>query len=114
MTLAEFEQQIFAVAIHSPICDIPAVRRLTSTSIGLRVSIAPGGFIDAFYNEHTDTIAFAFIREGQRLFGMDNTGGWHVHPFADPVRHEPLADPPSFAEFVDEIERQHRTALIRV
>lgn len=33
MTLAEFEQQIFAVAMRSPICDIPAVRRLASTSI---------------------------------------------------------------------------------
>jgi len=33
MTLAEFERQIFAVAIASPICNIPTVRRLTSTSI---------------------------------------------------------------------------------
>jgi hypothetical protein len=77
MTLAEFEQQIFAVALRSPICDIPAVRRLTSTSISLRVSIASGGFIHAFYNEQTDTMAFAVVREGQRVFGMDNTGGWH-------------------------------------
>lgn len=26
MTLAEFQQQVFAVAMGSPICDIPAVR----------------------------------------------------------------------------------------
>ena len=110
MTLVEFEQQIFAVAMRSSICDIPAVRRLTSTSISLRVSIATGGFVDAFYNEQTDTMAFAFIREGQRLFGVDNTGGWHVHPFSDPARHDPLADPLSFAEFVDEIEQQQRSA----
>jgi hypothetical protein len=108
MTLAEFEQQIFAVAMRSSICGIPAVRRLTSTSISLHVSIASGGFIDAFYNEQTDTMAFAFIREGQRLFGVDNTGGWHVHPFSDPARHNPLAAPLSFAEFVDEIEQQQR------
>ena len=108
MTLAEFEQQIFAVAIHSPICDIPAVRRLTSTSISLRVNIASGGFIDAFYNERTDTMAFAFIRAGQRLFGVDNTGGWHIHPFSDPDRHDPLAGPLLFAEFVDEIEGQEQ------
>jgi len=33
MTLAEFEQQVFAVAMASPVCGIPAVRRLTPTSI---------------------------------------------------------------------------------
>lgn len=108
MTLAEFERQIFAVAMRSAICDIPAVRRLTSTSISLRVSIASGGFIDAFYNEQTDTTAFAFIPESQRLYGADNTGGWHVHPFADPARHDPLAEPMSFAEFVDEVEQQQQ------
>jgi len=108
MTLAEFEQQIFAVAICSSICDIPAVRRLTSTSINLRVSITSGGLIDAFYNEKTDTMAFAFIREGQRLFGADNTGGWHIHPFVNPARHEPLANPLSSAEFVGKIEQRQQ------
>jgi len=106
MTLAEFEQQIFAVAISSSICDIPNVRRLTSTSISLRVSISSGGFVDAFYNERTGTMALAFIREEQRVFGVDNTGGWHIHPFYDPTRHDPLSAPMSFAEFVAEIEQR--------
>lgn len=106
MTLAEFEQHIFAVALESSICDIPNVRRLTSTSISLRVSISSGGFIDAFYNERTGTVALAFIREGQRVFGVDNTGGWHIHPFSDPARHDSLSTPMSFAEFVAEIEQQ--------
>lgn len=106
MTLAEFEQQIFAVAMSSSICDIPAVRRLTSTSISLRVSIASGGFVEAFYNEQTGTMAFAFVREGQRVFGADNTGGWHIHPFSDPGQHDPRTDPMSFGEFVAEIESQ--------
>ena len=108
MTLVEFEQLVFATAMRSPICDIPAVRRLTSTSITLRISIVSGGFIEAFHNEQTDTTAFALIREGRRFFGADNTGGWHVHPFSDPTRHDPLAAPLSFTEFVDEIERQER------
>jgi hypothetical protein len=59
--------------MRSSMCDIPAVRLLTSTSISLRVSIASGGFVDAFYNEQTDTMAFAFIREGQRLSGRNRT-----------------------------------------
>jgi hypothetical protein len=105
MTLAEFEEQIFAVALDSPVCDIPLVRRLTPTSIGLRVDVKSGGFIDVFYNEQTETTAFALIKKGKRAFGADNTGGWHIHPFSDPTRHDPLPGPMSFAEFVAELER---------
>jgi hypothetical protein len=105
MTLIEFEQQVFAVAIASPICGIPLVRRLTPTSINLRIDVATGGFIDAFCNEQTGTVAFALIRQDRRAFGADNTGGWHVHPFADPDRHDPLPGAMTFAEFVAEIER---------
>ncbi len=106
MTLDDFEQQIFTVAVASPICGIPVVRRLTSTAINLRVSVTTGDLIDAFYNEHTGTTAFALIRQGQRAFGADNTGGWHIHPFDDPDRHDPLPGAMSFAEFVAEVERQ--------
>ena len=38
------------------------------------------------------TTAFALIHQGQRIFGADNTGGWHIHPFAAPERHDLLAD----------------------
>jgi Ethanolamine utilization protein EutJ (predicted chaperonin) len=105
MTLAEFEQQVFAVAMASPICGILIVRRLTPTSINLRIDVTAGGFIDAFYNEQTGTTAFALIRQGRRAFGADNTGGWHVHPLTEPDRHYPLSDAMSFADFVAEIER---------
>ena len=46
MTLVEFEQQVFAAALASPICGIPLVRRLTPTSINLRIAVTTGGFID--------------------------------------------------------------------
>lgn len=105
MTLTEFEADIYAVALRSTICDIPTLRRLTSTSISLRVGLTSGAFVDAFYNEQTGTTAFALIEQERRVFGVDNTGGWHVHPFSDPTQHHPLPDPMSFAEFVAEIER---------
>lgn len=105
MTLAEIERQVFSVALSSPICGVPAVRRLTPTSISLRVGISTGGFIDVFYNEQSGTTAFALIREGSRVFGVDNTGGWHLHRFADPDSHTPLTDEMSFQDFVAEIER---------
>ena len=37
--LHEFEQDVFAIALSSPICDIPAVRRLTPTSISIRITL---------------------------------------------------------------------------
>lgn len=109
MTLVEFEQQVFAVAMASPICGIPFVRRLTPTSINLRIAVTTGGFIDVFCNEQTGTVAFALIHQGRRAFGADNTGGWHVHPFADPNQHTPLPGAMSFTEFVAEIE-QHQVS----
>lgn len=105
MTLAEFAREVGAVATTSAIYHIPSVRRLTPTAINLRVPTTCGGFVDAFYNEQTGTMAFAFIRQGQRVFGADNTGGWHVHPFADPDQHAPLPEPMTFAAFMVEIEQ---------
>jgi hypothetical protein len=86
---------------------------MTPAAIGLRPEVTTGGFIDAFFNEQTGTTAFALIREGERIFGADNTGGWHVHPFADPDRHDLLPEPMSFAEFVAEIERQWQAPTSR-
>lgn len=105
MTLLECEHQVFAVAVASPICGIPLVRRLMPTSINLRVPVTVGGFVDVFYNEQTGTTAYALIQGGQRVFGADNTGGWHVHPFEEPTRHDSLSSAMSFAEFIAEIER---------
>ena len=106
VTLAEFARKIMSVAMTSSICDIPSVHRLTPTAINLHVPITTGGFVDAFYNEQTGTMVFAFIRRGQRVLGADNTGGWHGHPFAGPGRPDPLAEPMAFAAFVAEIEQR--------
>jgi len=105
MTLIEFEHNIYAVAMVSPICDIPTIRRLTSTSINLRINVIMGGFIDVFYNAYTRTVAFAWIYRGQRAFGADNTGGWHIHPFEDPEYHKAISGPMTFTDFVAQLER---------
>lgn len=107
MTVAEFEAQVVAVAVGSSVCGIPVVRRVLPVSINLRVPLTFGGFIDIFYNEQSGTTAYALIQHSQRVFGADNTGGWHVHPFNDPTRHDPLADPMSFADFVVAIEQHY-------
>ena len=110
MTLNDFERDIYAVARESLICDIPTIRRLTASAINMRVAIlsdlfATPCFVDAFYNEATGTTAFALLSDKNRIFGADNTGGWHTHPFADPKQHVPTAQPVPFAECILEIER---------
>jgi hypothetical protein len=57
MTLTEFERQVYAVAATSPICGVPLLRRLTPTSVNLRLDIGTGDFIDVFFNEQIDTLA---------------------------------------------------------
>lgn len=106
MTLAEFERGIFDAAWASPICGIPIVRRQTPSAINLRIELSIGGFVDAFHNEETGTTAFAWIHEGKRVFGADNSGGWHLHPFADPALHVPLPQAMAFPEFMIAIARQ--------
>jgi hypothetical protein len=105
MTLTEFERQVYAVAATAPICGVPLLRRLTPTSVNLRLDIVTGDFIDVFFNEQTDTQAYAVIREGRRIFGADNTGGWHIRPWHRPTSHESLPEPMSFDAFVEAIER---------
>ncbi len=108
MTLVEFERTIYAVVAASPICGVPLVRRLTATSINVRIDVVSGGFIDAFYNEETDTTAYTWIQRNRRVFGADNTGGWHPHPFHAPERHFALSGPMTFQDFVAAIEQQPR------
>lgn len=107
MTLVDFEQQVFAVALQSPRCDIPTVVHWTVTAIKIRIQTTVGDYIDVFYNEQTGTTAYALIDQGQRIFGADNTGGWHYHPFHDPTRHDPLANAMTFAEFITRIEQHY-------
>ena len=75
--------------------DVPVVK--------FRVDMADGSFIDIFYNADTGKVSFAWIVDKQRVFGVDNTRGWHVHPLGDPARHQ--AHPPmTFGEFLAEVE----------
>ena len=108
MTVEEFERDIFAVSIGSDICDIPIIRRLLPVSINLRVPLVIGGFVDVYYNEETGTTAYALIKRNKRIFGADNTGGWHRHPMNDPDQHESLPSSMPFSQFILEIEKYYK------
>jgi len=105
VSISEFQHQIFKIAWSSSICDVPEVRRISPTSITIRVPITPVNFIfiEIFFNEQTDRVSFALIQEGQRIYGADNTGGWHIHPFDNPSNHKPIATAMSFQDFLNEI-----------
>lgn len=66
------------------------------------------GYIDVFYNQKSERVAFALIHENEGIYGVDNTGGWHVHPFADPSAHLPLEAAFSFGDFINEIEKFYK------
>lgn len=60
-----------------------------------------GRFIDVFYNAKTGTCAFALIEKGRRIFGADNTGGWHIHPKEAPDSHK-ASEQVKFKQFLKE------------
>lgn len=105
MTVDEFERGVRAATLSSKICQIPQIRRSSASAINLRVPLVNGDFIDVFYNEVSDTTAYALIRNNQRIYGADNTGGWHYHPFDAPEEHVPLAVPLFFSKFLEAVER---------
>lgn len=104
MTLRDFIHDVFSIAAASPICHIPMIRRISTTAVTIRVPVLGDQFIDAFCNEATGRFAYTLVKDERRIFGADNTGGWHLHPFDSPDRHEPLEQAMTFEEFVRSIE----------
>ncbi len=55
-----------------------------------------------FYNEITQKTAYVLIKKSKRIFGADNTGGWHKHTFEKPEGHVP-SEEIDFENFLKEI-----------
>lgn len=62
------------------------------------------GFIDVYRNVATGREGFARVRDGRRVFGADNTGGWHRHPLEDPESHV-ASEPVTVEAFLAEVEK---------
>jgi hypothetical protein len=106
MTLEQFELDVTSTCAASPAVTGIAMLGAGITWIHLRVYLTDGSFADAFYNQATGKTAFALIKAGERIFGADNTGGWHWHPFAEPASHVPSSRAIIFREFLGQIEQQ--------
>lgn len=100
MTLDEFEIQVISACAASPIAVSVAVVGSGITWLRLRAYLVDGSFIDSFFNEATQKVAFARIKDGKRIFGADNTGGWHWHPFGAPEEHIRTGEAVSFPAFL--------------
>ncbi len=103
LTLEAFEAQVASACAASPV--VAGVSTVASgvTWIRLRAHLTDGSFADAFHNEATGKTAFALIKDEKRVFGADNTGGWHWHPFESPESHVPASDAVTFEEFLRRI-----------
>jgi hypothetical protein len=104
MTLDEFEIQVISACAASPIVVSVAVIGSGITWVRLRAYLKDETFIEAFFNEATQKVAFARIQDGMRIFGADNTGGWHWHPIGAPDEHIQTGEAVSFSIFLQRVE----------
>ena len=104
MTLDEFESQMISACAASAIVVSVAYAGIGITWLRLRAYLIDESFIEAFFNETTQKTAYARIKEGKRIFGADNTGGWHLHPAEVPEEHIPTQEAVTFLDFLLRVE----------
>lgn len=63
-------------------------------------------FLEVYYNELTETIAFALIEEQRRIWGIDrdNIRDWHIHPLDNPAKHTNIK-PLSVFEIIETLSK---------
>jgi hypothetical protein len=108
MTLDGFEDQVISSCAKSPVVLSISVTGSGVTWLRLRAYLVDGSFIEAFHNEVTGKSSYALIREEIRIFGADNTGGWHWHPFDAADEHVPVEREIEFLDFLRQIEKRMR------
>jgi hypothetical protein len=74
------------------------------THLSIRINLAEDTFVDIYFNEETQRIDLALIHEEDRIYGVDNLGGWHCHPFRAPEQHL-FCPEPSIEKVFSEMQR---------
>lgn len=97
-TALDFAHHIIDVASQEKKIRTISLRILDSVVVKARFGLN-NRFIDIFYNSQTGTTAYSLIEGSQRIFGTDNTGGWHLHPKDKPDSHR-KCNPVSFEKFL--------------
>jgi hypothetical protein len=66
----------------------PRIEIIRHTRITIRFELNDVTFVALFFREETERVDYALIVSDQRVFGIDNLGGWHIHPLGNPEAHE--------------------------
>jgi hypothetical protein len=111
LTLREAYQHLINVCAQSAIVTGVELLLLEEPVLKLRVHVGSVAFVDVFVNVETGKASFALIKDQQRIFGADNTRGWHLHPFASPESHHPCEEM-SLENFLTQIE-QNKDRLLQ-
>ncbi|HLP46608.1 MAG TPA: hypothetical protein VK469_11700 [Candidatus Kapabacteria bacterium] len=71
-----------------------------------RVFLDQNFFLQVYFNERTETTAFALVKEEKRMWGIDfdSIRGWHLHPVENPDDHQ-VIEPKTIAEIIDHLEK---------
>lgn len=68
-------------------------RIIRTTHLYVRITINEDTFIDIYFNTETGRKDFSLIYKNERIYGFDNLGGWHYHPYETPTQHISCPEP---------------------
>lgn len=106
LSAKEFAKKIIAASNKSKI--VKSFNSYISEDVFVKIRIflnVEKMFIDVYYNSGTWKTSFALINQGKRIFGADNLGFWHIHPFENPNEHKKTIKI-TFKKFLKEIEER--------
>lgn len=104
LTLHEAYREIINACFQSTVVTGIEHLLLEEPVLKLRVHLGNLACVDVFYNEETGKTSFALIKGEKRIFAVDNTRGWHSHPFDNPESHHPC-EQMSFESFLMQVEK---------
>ncbi len=69
------------------------VAERTDTTITVHFPIRSGLFVQGFLSERSGRLSLALVSSRERVYGWDRRDDeWHLHPYDDVTRHEPLKE----------------------
>ena len=93
MDVHTFVSDLLQALTDTALCDQIALHTEGPTAEGKAyLQGNPTVFLRFYFNSRTGTLAFALIKEEQRIWGIDfdNRRGWHLHPLESPAKHEAI------------------------
>ncbi len=75
---------------------------LSAKSLKVNLHFGERLFLAVRFNARNGRIDFALIRNEKRIYGCDNLGSWHYHPYENPAQHIPC-EPPTIDSFIQDL-----------